>query len=110
MKTSSTKHVNEMQDADFATLIKGHNDRAEPHVVWIDRHGTVHCQGYREMCAGCESLPAAAKKHGVYVSVSTLAAGNGYVGRAAAADGTWLERLRLLAQEKWARAEAARAA
>jgi hypothetical protein len=72
----------------LADLLRGYDDRAAHHVLWVDRGGEVRLTKLEK------KWPVPEPGHDVIdqalVRFETFQAGNGYVGAAAAADDQWL--------------------
>lgn len=80
------------------TLLSLQDDNAGHHVVWVDFAGFVHIDTVPDGEASAwfaKDLPNCALRFG------TLMAGNGYVGKSAAADDEWVGRLYQGLMDNW---------
>jgi hypothetical protein len=73
----------------LAELLRGYDDRAAHHVLWVDRTGEVRITKLAKTWPPPE--PGADVLDQAVVRFETLVAGKGYVGPEAAADDQWLK-------------------
>ena len=79
-------------EAQLATLLAAADDNADSHVLWVDQMGTVNLDPVRSTKQLSGGQPIWFGQEARF-RWETFCQGNGYVGRTAAKDSAWVQRL-----------------